>query len=151
MKRILFVCSGNTCRSPMAAALFARILEDHKPEQFQEYQVSSAGIFAAEGMRAAREAVQAMYKYDINISEYKSSQLDPDMIEKSDFIFTMTRAQRDCLLDMFPDTKAQICLLGDFAGLMDEEVCDPYGKGEQMYHQCAEQLMNILKNMVHKL
>lgn len=151
MKRILFVCSGNTCRSPMAQALFARILGDQKPEQVEEYEVGSAGIFAAEGMPAAREAVKAMAKYDIDLSEHKSRQLDPTMMQNADLILTMTRVHRDCLLDMFPNIQAQICLLGDFAGLMDEEVCDPYGKGEPVYHQCADQLMKILKNIVHKL
>ena len=96
---ILFVCTGNTCRSPMAAALFNKIAI----EKNLDVRIESAGLFANEGEGASTEAIIAMKKYDVDLMGHHSQAINSELLEKSDLIFTMTAAHKMVLAPSAPD------------------------------------------------
>ena len=140
---ILFVCTGNTCRSPMAAAIMDKLAVDNG----LDVRIESAGIFAADGEPASEEAVEALKKYDIDLSEHRSQQITPELIEKSDIIITMTEAHKMILQDVAAEKTVTICELAE----MDDEIEDPFGGDLEDYTKTADKLYIALTQIVDKL
>ena len=91
-KSVLFICTGNVCRSPMAEGLF-----QHRMGKRLEVRVASAGIGAMEGFPASENAVEVMAELGIDISNFYSQSLRSELVQQADFIFTMTRQQQDVI------------------------------------------------------
>lgn len=150
MKRILLVCTGNTCRSPMAQAILTRLLQS-SVTGVEEYEILSAGLSTMDGLSASPEAVTTMADAGIDLTYHKSRQLDADLILNADYIFTMTGAQRDYLRDKFSDKAPVIHTINEFTGEDDKDITDPLGKGLEAYQECATQLKDILPRVINKL
>ena len=97
MKRILFVCTGNICRSPMAEGLFRHVIRGRKG-----FDVLSAGVGAVDGMPPSENAVRAMRALGIDISHQRSHALSPDLVAKADYIFGMTHSHVDAITLLYP-------------------------------------------------
>ena len=98
---ILFVCTGNTCRSPMAQGIAESlisklVLDDHT------ISVDSAGVSAGDGYQASQEAVEAMSSRDIDLSVHQSKQLTPDLIDQAQAIYTMTPSHTRAVVQIAP-------------------------------------------------
>src|SRR5438552_166651 len=96
-KHILFVCTGNVCRSPMAEGLFREMTKGRK-----EIQVASAGVGAMRGQTPSLFSVEALRKLGIDISKQRSQPLSNALVEQSSYIFAMTRSHIDAICMMFP-------------------------------------------------
>lgn len=137
--RILFVCTGNTCRSPMAGAL-ARVMLAKKrgcPESelpSRGIEVSSAGT-AGGGGGAADHAVAVMGRRKIDLSNHVSAGLTAEMIDRADEILVMTRSHRQSVLVMVPSAEDRVRLV-----LGDRDIDDPIGGSEEDYERCATAL-----------
>ena len=140
---ILFVCTGNTCRSPMAAGLFNKIAI----EKNLDVRIESAGLFANEGEGASTEAIIAMKKYDIDLMGHHSQAINSELLEKSDLIFTMTAAHKMVLSPSAPDKTYTLC---EFAGI-DGDIDDPFGGDVEEYEDCAEEIYNALLKVAEKI
>jgi len=141
--KILFICTGNTCRSPMAAALLNKIAKDNE----LDVTADSAGIFAEPGASASKNAVLAMNGYDIDLSSHKSKTISDDLVMGSDLILTMTEGHKMLTAGMAPDKTYTIC---EFAGY-EGDISDPYGGDLEEYKDSAEQIYDCLTEIAEKL
>lgn len=150
-KNLLFVCTGNTCRSPMAEAMFRRMLKEGGYNN--EYTCSSAGVYAYEGDEASLEAVQAMKKLGIDISGHCAKTLDYNSIRDAYIIFTMTRDHKRMILDVFPETADKVFTLKEYAEYEkdDWDIPDPFGFDEETYSMCVEELNSVMLKILDKL
>jgi L-threonylcarbamoyladenylate synthase len=149
---VLFVCTGNRCRSPLAAAfatdLLARRLGVEPPDLLEAgYRVESAGTGCLRGQFATPEAQQVARLSGIDISNHRSRPLTPTLLEEADEIFVMTGDQRRSILEFAPDAAARVKLL-DLGG---KDVPDPFGAGEEVYRRTGERLRRILQERLDDL
>ncbi|GAB4242836.1 MAG: hypothetical protein OHK005_06820 [Candidatus Methylacidiphilales bacterium] len=139
MKRILFVCTGNICRSPMAEGLLRQMAK----EQNLAIETFSAGIGAVGGQPPSAHAVAAMRELGIDISSLRSKFLTQDLVDQADRILVMTYGHLDSVLMLYPSAAEKTFLLREFEpGLQtyEREVDDPIGQGPEVYRECRDQI-----------
>ncbi len=140
---VLFVCTGNTCRSPMAAALFNKFA----CEKELDVRIESAGIQVIPRMSASKQAIEVMKDYGIDLSEHLTKQIDRELIDASNLILTMTEYHKAALL---PFAKGKVQMLSEFAGEA-EEVSDPYGGDVEVYRECAREIYQLLLKVADRI
>lgn len=140
--KILFVCTGNTCRSPMARGL----AELYLPEEFE---VFSAGINALEGDQASPKAVEVLKEKGIDLSRHTAVRVTEGMLRSADYIFTMTKSQEECLGGLYPECRDKIKALGQWLGSV-KEVIDPWGGSLEVYDRCMRDLDEMVKALALK-
>lgn len=141
--KILFVCTGNTCRSPMASALMNKIAIDND----MNIACSSAGIFAKSGDKASKHAIEAMNDYDIDLSGHRSTPLTEALICEYDLILTMTDGHKSMISALAPEKIHTICEYAGYNG----EIADPYGGGLKEYKQTATDIYDCLTDIAEKI
>jgi protein-tyrosine phosphatase len=135
---LLLVCSGNTCRSPMAEVLAQKVLAEDKDIPIDKLadagiRVLSAGTSAMSGMPATEQAQQVMARMGLDLSTHRSRSLSAEMIRDADVVYCMTESHRQGVLSLVPDAGYKVELL-DSAG----DISDPYGSDVTTYARCAE-------------
>jgi protein-tyrosine-phosphatase len=143
-RNILLVCTGNTCRSPMAAALLAARLGDR-------CRVQSAGTAALPGEPASEFAVRVMAERGLDLSGHRSRPLVPELVAGADLVLTMTRGHRQAVVHLCPAAADRTFTLREFAGCPlhppqgeDLDIPDPLGGSEQVYRQVADELARLV-------
>jgi protein-tyrosine phosphatase len=149
---IMFVCTGNTCRSPMAEAIARKLIADKlgcRPDQLEDHGVivQSAGLSAMGGGPAASEAMDVVASMGLDLSAHESQPLTGQMVRYADMIFPMTRSHRQAILSQWPDAASRTELLA----VDQSDVADPIGGPPDVYRRCAAQLQAELEARVAKL
>ncbi len=145
---ILFVCTGNTCRSAMAAAMFRAMLAE---KGIKDIKVASAGIAAIPGGKASPNAVQVMSEQGVDLNSHRSRQVDEGLLKEADLILTMTENHKLAVKSWEPSVWDKIYTLKEYAGMDDKDISDPFGQSEVIYRQTLEEIKQSLEKIIHKL
>ncbi len=142
----LMVCSGNTCRSPMAAALAQQMLSEARSIPVEDLETSgirvvSAGTSAGKGSPASPEAVEAMQRLGLDLSDHRSEPLTAQLIQEADAVFCMTEAHAKTVLRAVPSAEAKVFPLDP-----SHDVEDPIGGSLTTYLRCAEMIRRRLRH-----
>jgi protein-tyrosine-phosphatase len=148
MKEILFVCSGNTCRSPMAEGVAKQVLSKGMPF---EVRVGSAGSSAADGVPAVANAVEAARGLGVDIRGHRSRLLNATMVRAADLIVTMGEKHRHTVGVIEPAALSCTAMLTEFCAGLTGDVHDPIGGDLETYQrtlalieECVERLADGL-------
>jgi RpiB/LacA/LacB family sugar-phosphate isomerase len=138
MKTILFVCTGNVCRSPMAEGLFRRAVQGRG-----DFRVVSAGLGAMDGQMPTQHSVTAMRELGIDISGQRSRMLTAELVRSADFIFGMTHGHVDTIALLYPPAAEKTFLLREFDETLEvyeKDISDPIGSPYDVYVFCRDQI-----------
>ena len=138
LKKVLVVCTGNTCRSPMAEGWLNVHLKD------KGWVAESAGVMAGPGGLASPEAIKAMRELDIDISGHRSQPLTGAMVGNATVILTMTEGHRHQVIHSFPEAEDKTALVHSFGLDPLQDVADPYGLPVEAYRHIRDELIQAL-------
>jgi protein-tyrosine phosphatase len=149
---ILFVCTGNTCRSPLAEAIMRRLLAEKFGCSADEVEqrgvvVASAGVAAAAGCGPAAEAVEVAKEGGMELTQHESQPLTDKLVRHADVIYTLTGSHRQAILRRWPDAAGHVHLLRVDGG----DVHDPIGGPVGVYRECAQQIESELRRRIEEL
>ncbi|MFS0881888.1 low molecular weight protein arginine phosphatase [Metabacillus niabensis] len=147
MTKVLFVCTGNTCRSPMAEALLKHL------KTSEQIEVKSAGVFAMDGNNASPNAIEALREKGI-VCEHQSSSLSPELVEWATIILTMTNSHKQSVIDYYPDAGRKTFTLTEYVGekgMGNKDITDPFGGSLSTYKQTLEDLEKYISKLIEQL
>jgi len=146
VKSVLFVCTGNICRSPIAEGLFRRLLGNRK-----DIEVGSAGVHAVRGQPPSTHAIEVCAEEGVDIRELRSQPLTSALINRASHIFAMTGAHVEAISMLFPNAADKTFLLREFeetGATSWLDVPDPIGLGRDVYITCAQTIKNALPSVL---
>lgn len=142
---ILFICTGNTCRSPMAEGFFKRAWRKRK------IRIHSAGIATLSALKPSELAIRVMREEGIDISSHMSTPLTEEMIREADLILVMESRHKEKICRLFPPAQEKTFLLKEFGLGEKEEVLDPIGGSLRSYWKCAMEIEEAIGGVMEKL
>src|SRR2546428_1426792 len=146
MKTILFVCTGNVCRSPMAEGLFRHSLKGRG-----DFQVLSPVCGTMDGRHPSAYAVQQLRELGIDISQQRSRMLTAELVNQADYIFGMTHGHVDAVNLLYPQAVEKTFLLREFDDTLDvfeKDISDPIGGSLEVYLECRDQIEQGIASML---
>nr|WP_297175663.1 low molecular weight protein arginine phosphatase [uncultured Agathobaculum sp.] len=141
MDNIIFICTGNTCRSPMAEGLFRA----RGGEEKTGLAASSAGLFTQDGMPASQNAVAAAAELGADIAAHRSRMLTPEMARQARYLICITGAHYDRLCELYPDCADKVFTL------VQQDVADPFGGDLATYRRAAAEIDKGVQSVIERL
>lgn len=156
----MFVCTGNTCRSPFAEKLLEKMLKKKYGEEAEDFKISSAGTYAFSGVKPPPNAIQTAREYGVDLSGHRSRSIHLSMLEGSDIVLCMTSHHKTQLVAKFPWFEDRIFVLREYAGMEPSEdpetgqvnynIIDPIGQGREVYHKVFGQIKDAIEKIIEK-
>jgi protein-tyrosine-phosphatase len=147
-KKVLFVCTANVCRSPMAEHLFARAIE--QSEISQNIVSTSAGLSAMDGDKASQNSIDACEELGVDITDHRSTGLSRTTLQEASVVFCMTESHR-ALINMYFELPQgyPIYLMREFIEGQSKELPDPYGQDIDVYRQCRDRMLESIPSLIN--
>lgn len=148
--KIMFICTGNICRSAMADWLMKKKLQERNVSDIEVY---SSGIFAMQGDIPTDEAIQVMQEYDVNLTKHRATITQKSNIQEMDLILCMTTSHKQTLIHMYPKLTDKIFTLKEYVGMNEKgiDIKDPWGYDIVVYRFCAAEIDFALDKLIEKL
>jgi len=143
-KSILFVCTGNTCRSSMAEGI-AKVMVTERFGAGHGWRIASAGTHAWAGAPAADQAIQTMAELGIDLTGHRARSVQPDLILAADAVYTMTATQQTHLAALYPAAAGRIRMLAE------RDIADPVGGSLADYRACAREMAQAIEVRLREL
>lgn len=147
VKNIIFVCTGNSCRSVMAKGLLIKEIAGDK-----RFKVESAGIFTLSGMPPTKETIEVMASEGIDVSKEKGQQITDSVIDKSDLILVMQPRHKDYILKLKPEAKDKVFLLKEYKNKEKvdfPDIKDPVGQSISVYEKVLKEIREEIERIVN--
>ncbi len=156
MKRVLFVCTGNSCRSVMAQGLLQHRLKQLEHRLREPVEVASAGVFAIDGMSPSRETLRLLQQEGMDLSAHMARNLSNEMVREASLVFVMETFQREEIIRRVPDAKDKVHLLKLFGAAApapedDPNIPDPIGKPKEIYEVCFTLIKQSVERVARSL
>ena len=140
---VLFVCTANVCRSPLAAELFRHLIR-RMNGTCEIWSIESAGIWATPGLPVAKEVQAVLWELGIDISDHRSRVVNKNILKRFSLVLTMEAGQKEALIIEFPELKQRIYMLSEMAGV-ETSIRDPIGSTMNDFKQAADEIERWLR------
>ena len=146
---IMFICTGNTCRSAMAEGLAKKVVK----EKNLDINISSSGIFAMKGEHASFNSVAIMKEYDVDIVTHTATPIEESNVEEMDYIFCATNGHKSQVIARYPELK--VYTMKEYAGLSDDgekmDISDPWGFDINTFRMCAAEISLCVDKIIERI
>ena len=150
---IMFICTGNICRSAMAHWLLIKKLEEKNRNDIKVY---SCGVYAQTGDAPTHEAIEIMKNYDVDLTKHRATNINKSNIRGMDLILCATNSHKNIVLNIYPDLEGKVFTLKEYVGYNKEfhtkiDLEDPWGYGKDVYRFCASEINECLNLLLEKI
>lgn len=151
MNKIMFVCTGNVCRSAMANAYMQYLVNQRSDKS--DFLISSCGINAVTGESATDFAILAMKNYNVDLSSHRAKNINDIDIENYDIILCMTDFQKNNVRTLYPKLSEKIFTLKEYVNQYEKylDIDDPWGLSKIVYDDCAKEIVRSVDELLNKL
>lgn len=149
--KIMFICTGNICRSAMAKALMEKKVKDY---QLINIEIYSSGIFAETGDKASYSAIEIMQEYGIDLTKHEATNIKQSNIQEMDLILCATASHKYSVLQMYPQLKEKVYTIKEYAKdnkQEDLDIKDPWGYDIEIYRYCAAEIDKYIEEIIKKI
>lgn len=148
--KIMFICTGNICRSAMAEGILKKIVKDKN----LKLEVYSCGIYAEDGDYATYNAVESAKYYNVDISSHRATNIRNSKINEMDIILCATETHKQTVLYMYPNLKGKVYTMKEYARIdkngEDMNINDPWGYDMNVYMNCVEEIYECIEKIIEK-
>lgn len=148
MKSVMFICTGNICRSPMAHAYMQKKVYDLNKES--EYIISSCGTQAVQGQSATDNAINSMKRYGIDLTNHRATHIENSDIMNCDLIFALTENHKKQILEVYPSLNSKVFVLKAYINEKEKyiDIDDPWGLDINVYDATAKDIVENIDKLI---